>query len=150
MAPSVAVLGASLGALAGPVIAGSVGEEVGWRGFAQPRLQLTCSALTASLVIGVVWATWHQWILLAPGGTVEPMDLLAGYLRLISTAVLYGWLYNATGSLLIVMVAHAAHNVAVTVIPTPEGSHGLWHLVLALGYVVVAVVVAVWMVRVAR
>lgn len=141
---------AALGAVVGPVIAGSVGEEIGWRGFVQPRLQLTCSALTASLVIGVLWATWHQWPLLAPGVTVEPLDVLASYLRLISTAVLYGWLYNMTRSLLLVMIAHAGHNLAVTLIPTPTDPDGLWHLLLALTYLVAASVVVPQLVRFPR
>lgn len=140
--PSAAALVASLGAVVGPVVAGAVGEEIGWRGFAQPRLQRVASALTASLVIGFVWATWHQWVLLAPGATVEPLDIVAGYVRLVSTAVVYGWLYNASRSLLIVMIAHAAHNVAVTMLPVPVEGDGVWHLLLALAYAVAAVLAA--------
>ncbi len=38
----------------------SVGEELGWRGFALTRLQRRLSALDASLIIAVVWAVWAQ------------------------------------------------------------------------------------------
>jgi len=35
------------------------GEEMGWRGYVLPRLQVKYSALVSSLVIGVIWSVWH-------------------------------------------------------------------------------------------
>jgi membrane protease YdiL (CAAX protease family) len=125
----------------GPLIAGPLGEEIGWRGFAQPRLQVAHRALPACVVVGLLWGTWHHWPVAAPGGAIEVLDDAAGYLRLVATAILYGWLYNSTRSLLLVMVAHAAHNLAIDLIPTPDDATGLYHLWLAVGYAAAAVVV---------
>jgi len=35
------------------------GEEIGWRGFAQPELQRRRSALRAAVIVSVIWAGWH-------------------------------------------------------------------------------------------
>ena len=104
----------------GAIIAGSLGEEIGWRGFAQPLLQKRLSIFWASCIVGLIWATWHCWIVLAPGGFDGTwlLDVSMTYVRLVATAVIYGWLYNVTGrSLLVVMLAHAAHNVVLTCVP---------------------------------
>jgi membrane protease YdiL (CAAX protease family) len=46
-------------ALLSTIIIVGLFEEVGWRGFALPRLQRRLDALWAALVLGVIWAPWH-------------------------------------------------------------------------------------------
>ncbi len=117
---------APVGAL-GSLLSGSIGEEIGWRGFAQPLLQKSVGALRASILLGVIWAIWH---LNAELTTSQPLlaflnDAPRSLLRMVATAVLYGWLYFRTGgSLPVVMLAHAGHNIAVEILPFADAPVG--------------------------
>lgn len=124
-----AIPGAAASAfLVGALLAGSFGEEVGWRGLGQPRLQKKYGVLAAAVVVGVVWSLWHLWPVVAPGGlsTTTWSDAILTFIRLISTSIVYAWLFNSTrGSLLIVMLAHAGHNLAVRFVPLADSvQHG--------------------------
>ena len=133
----------ALAFLAGALIAGSFGEEVGWRGLAQPRLQQRHGALVAAVVVGVVWSLWHLWPVLAPGGFAMTgvSGVVLTLVRLTATAVVYAWLLNITrGSLLIVMLAHAGHNIAAQVVPLPGGTQQA-DPVTALLYLAAAIIV---------
>jgi membrane protease YdiL (CAAX protease family) len=94
------------------------GEELGWRGFAQRRLQATLSPLRAALLVGIVWSLWHlplflipgsmQWQLWRAGGMLAAVGGYAVYL--LFTAVLYALLMNASGSVLMPMLLHGSTN----------------------------------------
>ena len=43
-----------------------VGEELVWLGFALPSLLQKRPALTASLILGVLWSAWHLPTFLVP------------------------------------------------------------------------------------
>ena len=96
------------------------GEEIGWRGFALPHLQAARSALRASLVLGVVWGVWHLPLYLV-GTDIRPLGLFVPWVVLaIAVSVIYTWIYNGTGgSLLMVVLFHAASNVPLTVFYEP-------------------------------
>jgi membrane protease YdiL (CAAX protease family) len=123
------------------VVFGSLfAEEPGWRGFAQPRLQTRYGALGTSVFVGLLWSTWHLWYTILPGewSNVTRIDMMATYIRLTSTAVIYAWMYNSTrGSLFIAMIAHLGHNLAASLIPTSADGGGQ-HLIIALLYFVAA------------
>lgn len=131
-------------AFIGPLLAGSLGEELGWRGFALPRLQNRYGALWASIIIGIIWSTWHLWPVITPGGFshLTPSNLAQTYIRLISTAIIYGWIYNSTnGSLFLVMVAHAGHNIATELIQLPAQGTDVIPVIIALLYLTAAIAV---------
>lgn len=117
-------------------------EEVGWRGFALPRVQLRLDAIWAALVLGVLWALWHLPELISdPTGQRPPVQFLLWALAL---SVIFSWLYNSTnGSLPIVIICHAAIDTAGRfMLPefVGDGYQLVWWFMVAL-YVLVAVIV---------
>jgi membrane protease YdiL (CAAX protease family) len=93
------------------------GEEFGWRGYALPKLQARHSALIASLIVGVVWALWHVPKYLTAG---DPHDLPFWFfaLNMLASAILYTWIFNCTGgSLLLMLLLHAAVNTGIVMLP---------------------------------
>ena len=99
------------------IISFGYGEEVGWRGFALPRLQTKHSALVASLLLTAGWAIWHiPLFLYRPGYTTMNAAGVAGwFFSLVTGSVLLTWLYNGSrGSLLVVAIFHAAIDVVFT------------------------------------
>jgi uncharacterized protein len=88
-----------------------LGEELGWRGYALPRLQKGWSALSATLILGVVWAIWHLPAFFYKD-TYIAMGLAGGLpilmLSILAASIVFTWLYNSTrGSLLITILFHA-------------------------------------------
>src|SRR6266540_7243062 len=84
-------------------------EELGWRGYAQPRLQVERSALTASVIIGIMHGLWHLPLCFVPGSAQSNVPFAAFLLTVIALNVLMAWLYNsAQGSVVIAMIFHAA------------------------------------------
>ncbi len=88
-------------------------EEVGWRGYALPRLQSQHSAFTSALIIGVIWGFWHtptffyRDTYLAMGILVVPMIVFS----VTAASFIMTWLFNSTkGSLPVVILFHAVFN----------------------------------------
>ena len=88
----------------------ALGEEVGWRAFALPRLQSKYRPLGASVVLGLFWGVWHVPAWLAwPSSDPSWWSLLTMVVNTVPTAILFTWLFNRTGgSLLIVCFYHAS------------------------------------------
>ncbi len=91
------------------MIIAPIGEEIGWRGFALPRLQARYSRLNAGILLGVLWGLWHLMMYLLAG--VSTPILLASILFLIPGSVLYSWIYNRTGgsTLLAILIHMGTH-----------------------------------------
>ena len=91
----------------------TLGEEVGWRGYALPALQARYSALLASLILGVLWALWHLPVFFNPDTSYSNLPFLLFLVFMVPVAVLMTWLFNSTGgSVLMAMFFHAVLNSA--------------------------------------
>jgi uncharacterized protein len=88
-----------------------VGEEIGWRGYALPKLLQSHSALVASLILGVLWGGWHLPTFFIPGAPQAGIPFIAFLLFTTGASVLFTWLHLRTeGSLLIATLFHGAIN----------------------------------------
>lgn len=124
----------------------ALGEEIGWRGFALPRLQARHSALAASIALGAVWAPWHLPLWLT-GSAGHPLGLYPAFaVAVVAMSVLYTWIYNSTrGSLLIVVLFHATTNLPISLFADAllGGTVPVFLIYVALMVVVAAVVAVV-------
>jgi membrane protease YdiL (CAAX protease family) len=88
-------------------LSGAFGEELGWRGYALPRVQARLWALSAALIIGVIQTAWHLPLFMSDRST-SPVPLIVGYMGL---GILATWVFNNTrGSVLMTMLLHASFN----------------------------------------
>ena len=88
------------------------GEELAWRGFALPRLQAKYNALTASLILGVIWSIFHLPLFFTLTGSSQSDWSFTNFLTsTVALTVLYTWMYNHTrGSVLMAYLFHASAN----------------------------------------
>ena len=95
------------------------GEEIGWRGYALPRLAARFGYTAASLILGVIWACWHLPFFLRPGADTYGQSFPLYVLQVTALSVGLAWLYmNTNGSLLLVMLMHSAVNQTKDIVPS--------------------------------
>ena len=100
-----------------------IGEEVGWRGFALPRLQHTRSAMTSTVLLAMGWAGWHlPAFFYVPSYTAIGLRILPGFfMGVLAGAIVLTWLYNSSeGCVLAAVLWHASFNF-VTASPNAGG-----------------------------
>ena len=93
------------------------GEEVGWRGYALPRMAARLGFGPASIILGAIWGLWHLPLFFVPGEDYgQPFFVFALGTTALSVAI--AWLYaNTKGSLLLTMLMHSAVNQTVGIVP---------------------------------
>jgi len=128
--PTLLLMGIAVGLGAG------IFEELGWTGFAIPRMRLRYGVLSTGLIMGVLWGAWHFFINFWASGVTSGAISLAIFLpawlfgilvgQLTAYRVLMVWVYDRTGSLLVAILMHvslAAFNFILT--PWVPGVAGL-------------------------
>jgi membrane protease YdiL (CAAX protease family) len=124
-------------AIAYSLIGGGLLEELGWTGFAVPRLLPRHGILVTGLIVGVLWGAYHFSVIYWSSGTIGvlPLAVLAAQLFawLPAFRVLMVWVYERTHSLLLAMLMHAAATASMFILQ-PMSATGLTLLAFILAY----------------
>jgi membrane protease YdiL (CAAX protease family) len=97
------------------------GEEIGWRGYALPRLAARLGLAGSSVLLGLIWACWHLPQFFIAEADTYGQSFYVFLLQVTALSVAIAWLYvNTNGSLLLVMLMHAAVNNTKDIVPSAE------------------------------
>jgi uncharacterized protein len=93
----------------------SLGEEIGMRGYLQPRL-MSLGRTRALLLVGLLWATWHMPLLfltpaLSVGNKLIGVPLFYG--TIVAASFYIGYLRIYSGSLWPASIAHSVVNAVL-------------------------------------
>jgi membrane protease YdiL (CAAX protease family) len=125
-----------VGAMSAAYFLFAIGEELGWRGLAQPRLLAVTGPITASLGLGLAWFAWHAPLFL-PAMLFADVPIVPTAVLFVAVSIAYTRLYAvARGSILPAVVLHGATNAFGFVVAGASLTDGRW--LQAAAYVAVA------------
>lgn len=99
-----------------PLLVG-VGEELGWMGFAYPRLRARFGFLSGTLLLGVLWALWHLPMFYTIGDSQYGASLILFAVKLTAFRLVMAVVFEATGSLLMPALFHVSMNALSELVP---------------------------------
>ena len=144
-APGTFLVGLGFGLVAGFF------EEIGWMGYAFPKMGPNHSALVSAVVIGLLWGAWHLPVIdylgtATPHGTYWFPYFLAFTAVMTAMRVLIAWVYANTRSVAMAQLIHASSTGSLVVFSPPAvtaAQETLWYAVYAIALWLVVAVVAV-------
>ncbi len=114
-----------LSSLLGGFVAGFF-EELGWTGFAVPKMLERRNLLETGIMVGIIWGLWHLPLFMSPDPTGEVPFLVLIVVKLFSVLVVYRmvmvWVYHRTESLFIVILMHMSLTASTLLFQPIEGS----------------------------
>jgi len=132
-APNRFIVGVSFGIVAGFF------EEIGWTGYAFPKMAAKGNALVASIALGLLWGIWHVPVIdylgtATPHGGYWLRYFLAFTAAMTAIRVLIGWMYMNTKSVALAQLMHASSTGSLVVFSpggVTAGQEALWYAVYA-------------------
>ncbi|MCE7065753.1 CPBP family intramembrane glutamic endopeptidase [Dyadobacter sp. CY326] len=104
------------------LFAGPMGEELGWRGFLLPKLLERHSSTKSSIIIGLIWCTWHIPLFFGPtgalisNGDITFLNVSIYLLTTICLSYLFTYISSITnGSVLIAIFTHLSVNASLPI-----------------------------------
>lgn len=133
------------------IAAGLIGgffEEIGWTGFALPKLQLKYSPFVAAILLGPIHTVWHlpadYWGGIDHYNDLYLLHVLLWIAALTAFRLIAVWIYNRSNSLLMAQLAHGSYTGSQLVFSPPALSASqdiLWYTVFSAALWAVAAVI---------
>jgi membrane protease YdiL (CAAX protease family) len=100
-------------------------EEIGWMGFAFPRLRQHSSLLGASVALGLLWSLWHLPVInflgtAVPHGAYWFRFFLAFTVAMTAMRVLIAQIYSVTQSVLLTQFMHICSTGSLVMFSPPS------------------------------
>ncbi len=127
------------------IILGPLSEELGWRGYAQDRLQARWNGVVSGLIVGVVWALWHLplFFMVGTSQSVLGIPFLGFACGVTALSVLYAWIHNGTsGSVWAAVFFHWIYTYSAQVVASGATRSPLYNWLEYTPYIALALVVA--------
>jgi uncharacterized protein len=134
-------------------------EEIGWMGYAFPKMGSPNNALATSLLLGLLWSIWHLPVIdylgtATPHGTYWFPFFLVFTAAMTAMRVLICWIYSNTKSLLLAQLMHVSSTGSLVIFSAPRltaGQEVMWYGLYAIAlWVTVAIVVNIFGQRLTR
>jgi membrane protease YdiL (CAAX protease family) len=125
-------------------------EEIGWMGYAFPKMRLPNNGLAPSIVLGLLWSLWHLPVVnflgtATPHGAYWLHFFLAFAVAMTAMRVLICWMYTHTKSVLLTQLMHVSSTGALVIFSPPRVTapqEVMWYLLYGtVLWLVVAIVV---------
>jgi membrane protease YdiL (CAAX protease family) len=102
-------------------------EEIGWTGFAFPKMSLKLPPLRAAILLGLLWGLWHAPVInflgtAVPHGAYWPHFFVAFTAAMTAIRVLVSWLYTHTKSIPLAQLMHACSTGSLVVFSPPAAT----------------------------
>lgn len=98
-----------------PLLIGMFGEELGWRGFALPKLLDRFNPVIASIILALPWVFWHTPLAVFQewrGDSTIWHFFLNYFLLVFPLTIIFTWFFQKTkGSILLIMLLHKSYNL---------------------------------------
>lgn len=95
------------------------GEEIGWRGYALPRMSKKFGLAISSVLLGIIWAVWHLPLFYLSAADTFHKSFPLYLIQVTGLSVIIAWLLlKVNGNLLPIMVFHAAVNNTKDIVPS--------------------------------
>lgn len=99
-------------------------EEIGWMGFAFPKMRSQSNGLAPGIVLGLLWSLWHMPVIdylgtATPHGADWLPFFLAFTLAMTAMRVLIAWIYTNTKSVLLAQLMHVGSTSSLVIFSAP-------------------------------